>query len=196
MGGPPSLTPQGIEITFGTNHLGHAYLFKLLQPLLKPSGANPPRVIWTASRGHKNALPEGGIAFDALHTPQADIISPSRYTQSKLANVVYARQVAARYPELISVSIHPEDVMTELFAKGVQGGGPEMTYLAKEIAPKVGVSVEEGAKNGLWAATSEKVESGRYYEPVGVLGQGSELSKDPAMGQNLWEWTEKTLEGW
>lgn len=153
-------------------------------------------MIWTASRGHKSALPEGGISFSTLHTPQPDIIALSKYTQSKLANVIYARQVALHYPSLVSISIHPEDVMTELFAKGLEGGGPELAYLVKEIAPKVAVSVEEGAKNGLWAATAEEVESGRYYEPVGVVGKGSELSKDPEMGRKLWEWTEKELEGW
>jgi retinol dehydrogenase-12 len=47
----------------------------------------------------------------------------------------------------------------------------------------------------LWAATAEGVESGRYYEPVGVLGMGSELSRDEGLGIRLWEWTERELEG-
>jgi hypothetical protein len=39
------------------------------------------------------------------------------------------------------------------------------------------------------------VETGRYYEPVGLAGNGSELSKDEELGQRLWEWTQKELEG-
>lgn len=55
--------------------------------------------------------------------------------------------------------------------------------------------MEEGAKNGLWAATAESVESGRYYEPVGVLGRGSGGSRDGEAGKELWEWTDGELKG-
>jgi retinol dehydrogenase-12 len=192
MAGPPRLTASGYESNFGTNHMGHALLLRLLLPLLDKTPG--PRVIFVSSRGHGAALPPGGIVFDRLKTAQEDISGVSRYTSSKLANVVYARQVAAKYPHIVSVAIHPEDVATELFAKGVEGGGPEIEYLAREIAPKVGVSVFEGAKNGLWAATADGVESGRYYEPVGVLGKGSELSRDKEFGEKLWEWTNSELE--
>jgi retinol dehydrogenase-12 len=192
MAGPPTLTPSGYESNFGTNHMGHALLLRLLLPLLEKSPS--PRVIFMASRGHSAVLPPGGIIFDRLKTPQEDIPGVLRYTSSKLANVVYARQVAVKYPHIVSVAIHPEDVATELFTKGVEGGGPEMEYLAREVAPKVGVSVFEGAKHGLWAATTEGVESGRYYEPVGMLGKGSELSRNKEFGDKLWEWTEKELE--
>jgi retinol dehydrogenase-12 len=174
--------------------MGHALLLRLLLPLLLSNPVTP-RVIFTSSRGHKAVLPVGGIVFDTLKTPQLDISGISKYTQSKLANVVYARQVAAHYPQIISVAIHPEDVATQLFAKGAVGGGKEIEYLAREIAPKRGISVEEGVKNGLWVATAEEVESGRYYEPVGVLGMGSELSRDEELGRRLWEWTERELEG-
>jgi retinol dehydrogenase-12 len=148
-----------------------------------------------SSRGHKAVLPPGGIAFATLKSPQHDISGISKYTQSKLANVVYARQIARHYPHLVAVAIHPADVATQLFNKGAEGGGKEVEYLAKEVAPKVGVSVQEGVKNGLWAATADGVESGRYYEPVGVKGMGSELSRDEGFGKKLWEWTQAELEG-
>ncbi|KAJ4364510.1 hypothetical protein N0V83_009105 [Neocucurbitaria cava] len=197
MGGHPGVTEEGYEKTFGTNHVGHALLLKLLTPLLLKTAAegSKPRVISLSSTGHRSALPEGGIAFDTLKSPQLDISGVSKYTQSKLANVVYARQVAKHYPQLISVAIHPGEIATQLFNKGADGGGKEIEYMAKEIAPKVCVSVEEGAKNGLWAATAEEVQTGRYYEPVGVLGNGSELSKEETLGSRLWEWTQSELEG-
>tara|TARA_R110002003_G_scaffold45_5_gene3483 strand:+ start:32208 stop:32813 length:606 start_codon:yes stop_codon:yes gene_type:complete len=198
MGGAPGVTADGYEKQFGTNHVGHALLLHLLLPLLLQTASTSttkPRVISMSSRGHKAVLPPGGIVFDTLKSAQLDISGILKYTQSKLANVVYARQVAKQYPQVVSVAIHPEDVATQLFSKGADGGGPEVEYLAREIAPKVGVSVEEGAKNGLWAATSDGVETGRYYEPVGVAGTGSELSRDEELGQRLWEWTQKELEG-
>lgn len=197
MGGEPGVTAEGYEKQFGTNHVGHALLLQLLTPLLlqtlETTGTHP-RVVFTSSRGHKYHLPDGGIAFDTLKSAQLDLSGVKKYTQSKLANVVYARQVAKHYPSLVSVVIHPEDVATQLFNKGAVGGGPEIEYLAREIAPKVGVSVEEGAKNGLWAATADGVETGRYYEPVGILGKGNDLSKDEQLGTKLWEWTQTELE--
>ncbi|CAO2653556.1 Nn.00g029670.m01.CDS01 [Neocucurbitaria sp. VM-36] len=198
MGGHSSVTKEGYEMQFGTNHVGHALLLRLLTPLLLKTAdktGSKPRVISLSSTGHRSALPEGGIAFETLKSAQPEISGVSKYTQSKLANVVYARQFAKHYPQLISVAIHPGEVGTQLFNKGAQGGGPEIEYLAKEIAPKVCVAVEEGAKSGLWAATAVDVQTGRYYEPVGVSGQGSELSRDEMLGKRLWDWTQEELEG-
>ncbi|KAF1850543.1 NAD(P)-binding protein [Cucurbitaria berberidis CBS 394.84] len=198
MGGHPGVTQEGYEKQFGTNHIGHALLLKLLTPLLLHTAeitGSPPRVISLSSAGHRNALPEGGISFETLKSSQLDISGVSKYTQSKLANVVYARQFAKHFPQLITIAIHPGEVATQLFNKGAEGGGPEIEYLAREIAPKVCVPVEEGVKNGLWAATALDVQSGRYYEPVGVLGRGSDLSRDEAFETKLWEWTQRELGG-
>jgi len=201
MGGYPGTTPQGHELQFGTNHVGHALLLKLLTPTLlstvETTGSTP-RVISVSSRGHAHsaALPDGGIAFDTLNSSQADLSGVNKYTQSKLANVVYARQYTLHYPQILSVAIHPGDVLTEIFNKGAEGGDEQIKYLAREVAPKRCGSLKEGIKNGVWAATAEGVLSGRYYEPVGVLGMGSELSKDPKLGERLWTWTQREMEGW
>ena len=106
---------------------------------------------------------------------------------------MYAREIAQHYPFINSVAIHPEDVATQLFSKGVQGGGPEIEYLAREVAPRVGGSLKEGVKNGLWAISPDEVQSGRYYEPVGVLGKGSALSRNRDLGEKLWKWTQEVL---
>lgn len=196
MGGRPGVTAEGYELAFGTNHIGHALLFHLLAPLLAKTAetsATKPRVVSVSSRGHAYELPPGGIAFLTLESAQLELSGVTRYTQSKLANVVYARQIAKHYPFLISVAIHPEDVATQLFSKGAQGGGPEIEHLAREVAPRLGVSLEEGVKSGLWAITAEDVQSGRYYEPVGVLGKGSVLSRDVELGEKLWKWTQGEL---
>jgi retinol dehydrogenase-12 len=86
-------------------------------------------------------------------------------------------------------------VLTELFNKGAEGRDKQIEYMAKIMAPKMCGSVEEGVKKGLWTTTADGVESGRYYEPVGVLRKGSELSKDRELGEKLWAWREGELEG-
>jgi retinol dehydrogenase 12 len=63
----------------------------------------------------------------------------------------------------------------------------------KIVVPLIAVSIEEGVKSQLWAATADGVVSGEYYEPVGVPGKGSPLSKDSTLANKLWEWTENEL---
>ena len=136
MGGPPGVTPKGYELAFGTNHVGHALLFHLLTPLLirtSEASATKPRVVSVGSRGHAYEVPPGGIAFSTLKSDQLELKGTTRYTQSKLANVVYAREIARNYPALVSVAIHPEDVATQLFSKGAPVSYTHLTLPTKRI---------------------------------------------------------------
>jgi NAD(P)-dependent dehydrogenase (short-subunit alcohol dehydrogenase family) len=73
----------------------------------------------------------------------------NKYTQSKLANILYTCQYALHYPQILCVAIHPSEVLTELFNKGAEGDDEQIKYLAREVAPKRCGSVEEGIKNGI-----------------------------------------------
>lgn len=63
-------------------------------------------------------------------------------------------------------------------------------------------SVEDGAKNQLWAATAPRgieqgqVKSGEYYVPVGIAGQGTKSAYDQELAEKLWTWTEKEIDGY
>ncbi|KAM5343314.1 hypothetical protein ACJ41O_014280 [Fusarium nematophilum] len=195
MGCPPGVTKEGYEMHFGTNHVGHALLLKLLTPLLLKTASLPPRsgvrVVTVSSVAHKYSV-SGGIEFDILNTNGKGQSPNNLYGQSKLANLVYAREFAKRHPEIISVSIHPGIVKTDLQKSG---GNLMIRVFQKFVVPLLGVDVQEGAKSQLWAATARGVENGEYYEPVGVAGRGSALSKDKELGRKLWDWTEKELAG-
>ncbi|KAJ3456609.1 hypothetical protein MRS44_016632 [Fusarium solani] len=170
MGCPPGQTKEGYETHWGINHVGHALLLKLLTPLLLKTRRHQTRHSQDQRRGE----------------------SPNNlYGQSKLANLIYAKEFAEHHPELTSVSIHPGTVKTDL---QTSGGNLLMRGFQKFIVPLIGVEVQEGAKNQLWAATAKGVESGEYYEPVGVSGRGSALSKNKELGKKLWDWTEKEIE--
>jgi hypothetical protein len=65
---PPGLTEDGYEVQFGTNHLGHAALVKLLLPTMERTAAGGEggcdvRIIWNTSQGYKFA---SGIDFSGL----------------------------------------------------------------------------------------------------------------------------------
>ena len=118
-----------------------------------------------------------------------------RYCNSKLANVLYARELAARYPEILSFSIHPGVVGTGLITDLSLA---DRAFLWVTNLGKI-LSVEEGAYNSIWAVTTPRrgVKSGGFYEPVGLLNEKETASsRDPQVQKDLWEWTEKELEKW
>ena len=90
-------------------------------------------------------------------------------------------------------AVHPPQVSTGLLARATDLGLPAGMSGAVN---RSSVSVEEGVKNQLWAATAKDVGSGEYYEPVGVAGNASEHGKDDELARKLWEWTESELEGY
>ncbi|KAH8689379.1 dehydrogenase with different specificitie [Talaromyces proteolyticus] len=193
---PPSLTKDGYEVQFGTNHLGHALLIQSLLPVMlltaKQPGSDVRLVIFT-SQGYM-MHPNGGILFDKLRTRQDDLFLAryQLYGQSKLANLLYAFQLAERHPQITSVSIHPGVIETELVTS--QALLDRWFLKLSTIGKKL--TLEEGARNALWAATADrgKIKNGGYYEPVGVNQDFARWAKDKNLAQELWNWTEKELE--
>ncbi len=210
-------TAEGYEITFGINYLGHALLTKLLMPTLLRTADLPGadvRIVAVSSEGH-NLAPKGGIQFEQLKGPCEDIVrcfnrdSPGRdisalltwhtqkyyqrYGQSKVAIIGLARELAQRYPQIKAVAVHPGRIITGM-ARGLQKESL-LFKAAAPISPLFCVSPAIGVRNHLWAATGTGVESGKYYEPVGVPDKETAVAKDPSLSRRLWEWTEKELEG-
>ncbi|KAJ5650553.1 uncharacterized protein N7484_004276 [Penicillium longicatenatum] len=194
----PGLTKDGYEIQFGTNHLGHALLIRRLLPLLETTASEggDARIIILTSQGFL-LHPSAGIVFDDLRTTQ-ECLFPGpwrRYGQSKLANLLYARELAKRYPGILSVAVHPGVAATDLV--GSQGFLNKAfiytTNFGKLLRP------EEGAHNQCWAATiaRDRIESGMYYEPVGKQERErlDKTAKDDVLAGKLWDWTEKVLDG-
>lgn len=199
----PGLTKDGYEIQFGTNHLGHALLIKLLLPLMLRTTEQPNsdvRIINMSSIGYKQA-PKEGIAFEKLKTDQDGLggMIPggrwSRYGQSKLANMLYARELAERYPNITTVSVHPGYIKTDLFADV-----PFMTALPVRVAIPFGAGwtpVEQGPYNQTWAGTTARknLENGAYYVPIAKKGKlETTQSRSTPLAKKLWDWTEKELE--
>lgn len=198
MAGPAGVTEQGYELQFGTNHMGHALLTKLLLPTLLKTAAEPGadvRVVALSSVGHA-ATPWGGINFAGLKTPMSSMLPSAtwtRYGQSKLANILFAKELARRNPSITAVAVHPGVVATELFRSTLPAALGGVMNWAKGTFFK---RVEEGAQNQLWAGCGEGVVSGEYYMPVGIPGQCSRTANDAALAKKLWEWTEKELEAY
>jgi len=192
---PPGQTKDGYEIQFGTNHLGHALLTKLLLPALEATAKLPGadvRVISVSSFGHTN-WPKGGFRFDLLKSSAPDLGSYKCYFQSKLANALWARQLAKEYPQFGVAAIHPGLVQTSLMDRAT--ATPWIVRTLTNLAYPLLPSVSDGARNQLWASVSNEVRGkpGEYWVPVGVLDGASDDAKDDDLAKVLWDWTEKEL---
>lgn len=176
------------------NHMGHALLIKLLLPTLlrtAKDGADV-RIVITTSEGFAIA---SGLPFAQLKTDQNMwFFGPwIRYGQSKLANILYTQQLALHYPGIKTVAIHPGVINTGLVS-GLSWGHNLFVWATTWWQQ---VSVADGVRNGIWAGIArEGGKSGGFYVPVGKLGGTTRASRDEKLAGELWEWTERELEGW
>ncbi|KAH7305074.1 hypothetical protein BKA65DRAFT_203647 [Rhexocercosporidium sp. MPI-PUGE-AT-0058] len=198
MATPPGTTTEGYEVQFGTNHVGHALLTKLLLPTLVKTAQEPGsdvRVICLSSLGHLYA-PWSGISFPDLKSDMKSSTTWCRYAQSKLANILFAKALQKRYGEkgVKAVAVHPGVVDTELY-RSTFSGYMGLGKLLDKGKRYVYTGVEKGALNQLWAAVGKRdaVQGGEYYTPVGVSGQGSKWCWDEELADRLWDWTENEL---
>lgn len=201
MGNPATKTEEGFEVQLGTNHIGHFLFTKLLLPTLlktvdiqRAKEEEPDvRVVTVASVAH--AL--GPQSFEGL-TSTPSLLAAStwtRYGASKTANILFASELARRYPDITSVAVHPGAVNSGLYAHTDNLG----LALKHSLAAARSVffrTMTSGALNSLWAAGSPKnrLENGAYYTPVGYRSGGTTLAQSPELAKKLWDWTESQID--
>jgi NAD(P)-dependent dehydrogenase (short-subunit alcohol dehydrogenase family) len=194
---PNNTSQDGYELQFGTNYMGHALLTQLLMPKLLATAKlhdADVRIVSMSSVGHRRFAPEAGILFDDLKTEMKTHSGSELYGQVMLAKVLFARELAKRFPQITSSSLHPGTVKTNVWGgdKGVNWW--ILNLIVKPLVALTGISSEEGAKTQLWCSFSKDVNNGSYYEPIGIAGKGSKLSRNDKLSRKLWEWTERELE--
>ncbi|KAF2008393.1 short-chain dehydrogenase/ reductase-like protein [Aaosphaeria arxii CBS 175.79] len=203
MAQPFTLSKDGYEIQFATNHLGHAMLLKHLLPTLLKTAKLPNgdvRVVSLTSLGFRYH-PSAGIDFERLESGSSLSYMGTggwlRYGQSKLANILYASELARRYPQITSVSVHPGVVKTPLV--NTQTWYNRMLIHASQFINGGLMKPSQGAWNTVWAvaaAEKEDLRNGTFYLPVGFDGWDNTLdkaAKDEKLASQLWEWTEEVL---
>ncbi|KAI2474950.1 retinol dehydrogenase 14 [Pyrenophora tritici-repentis] len=194
MATPSELSKDGYELQFATNHLGHALLMKLLLPLMLETTAQPNpdvRIVNLSSVAYKAGGPSSGIDYGPFYNPMKWVY----YNQSKLANLLYSVELAARHPSITSVAVHPGFIKTDLLVH-INSMDRQVINLLSHGDWRTAVT---GAYNQTWAATTQKenLVNGAYYEPVGVKTVPStRQGRDRALAKELWEWTERELKDW
>ena len=190
---PSSRTADGFELQLGTNHLGHFALTGLLIEALE-RGTNS-RVVTLSSIAHKS----GEIHFDDLQL-DSDYSPTKAYSQSKLANAIFAvqldRRLRAAGSSIISAFAHPGYSATNLQSTGPVGFAAQIMKLGNAI---VAQKAERGALPQLYAATAPGVHGGQFFGPSGrgeLRGDPVEVKAipaayDAAIGQRLWSVSEE-----
>jgi retinol dehydrogenase-14 len=173
------LTVDGVEMTFAVNHLGYFLLTNLLLDLLKRSA--PARVVTVASIGHRR----GTLDFADLGYERGYAIMRA-YTRSKLANVLFAAELARRLAGtgVTSNSLHPGSVATNIWSGAPTWAKPLIAILYRPFF----LTVEEGAATIVQLAAAPELEgvTGKYFEK-GVAVPPAPLAQDEALAKRLWD---------
>jgi NAD(P)-dependent dehydrogenase (short-subunit alcohol dehydrogenase family) len=173
-------TVDGIEQTFAVNHLGPFLLTNLLLDVIERSA--PARIVNVASTGHYR----GTLNFDDLGFAKGGYWIMRAYSRSKLANVIFTRDLARRLEgkNVTVTSLHPGAVATNIWA-GSPGWAKPLLAVVK---PLFMINPEKGGSRIVYLATSPEVEgkTGGYYEN-NVERAPARLAQDDAIAKRLWD---------
>jgi NAD(P)-dependent dehydrogenase (short-subunit alcohol dehydrogenase family) len=144
-----------------------------------------------SSVGHHFA--RGGLPWDDLQHDVSRYTANGAYCESKLANLLFTRELARRLPpsEVTATACHPGGVRSEF------GSGEDMGKLYGGFM-KVGglflISPKSGARTSIYLASSPDVEghTGGYYVRR-KLGHPSKHSRDDDAAKRLWAVSEELL---
>jgi NAD(P)-dependent dehydrogenase (short-subunit alcohol dehydrogenase family) len=193
MAPPRRQTADGFELQLGTNHLGHFALTGLLLGGMR--GREDARVVTVSSTAHKF----GRINFDNLQGEQR-YFRWNAYGQSKLANVLFARELDKRLraagSTVKSLAAHPGYAATNL-----QSAAPPLVdRMVMAVTNHLfGQSPEMGALPELYAATRPNLDGGLFIGPDGFEEQRGhprvvspvKAGRDETVAARLWDVSEE-----
>ncbi len=176
-------TVDGIEETFAINHLGYFLLTHLLLDALKAAG--PSRIVSVSSEAHRRAR----MHWDDLEFKAGAYSSFAAYGQSKLANILFTRELARRLEgtRVTANCLHP----------GVIASGFGHTYggfisVVLKVASPFLITPEKGARTSVFLASSAEVEgvSGKYFDKCKAREPSAEALVESAPAR-LWTISEE-----
>ena len=182
---PKGNTVDGFETQIGTNHFGHFLLVNLLLDKIKASA--PSRIVVLSSAAHKMAK---GINFEDINSTKS-YSAWGAYGQSKLANILFARELANRLKaeginNVYVGSVHPGVIHTDL------GRHMKFSSLFYALGYFFMKSIPQGAATTTFVATNPSVLNypGEYFADCNLL-ETTTAGKDLEAAKKLWEYSEK-----
>jgi len=206
------VSPDGFELQFATNHLGHFALTGLLLPALLGAGSGATaRIITVSSIAHRGAV----LDFSDLQWERGYKPWPA-YRRTKLANLLFGfeleRRLERAHAPAISIVVHPGVANTNLFAAGPGTGSGLVAKVTPLFVSLIGQSEAQGALPTLYAAQMPQIEGaglsassrdgvqgGHFYGPNGfrqmrgypVEVRAEAQAYDESLARRLWDVSEQ-----
>ena len=200
MAAPLMRTPQGWEMQFATNHLGHFALATGLHRALAAAGGA--RIVSVSSSAHHRSP----VVFEDIHFEHRPYEPWSAYGQSKTANVLFAVEASKRWADdgITANALMPGGIRTNL-QRYVSAEDLERMRTAAGGTDLKWKTPEQGAATSILVATSPLLDGvgGRYFEDgneaeVGRLSARNGVAAyalDPEAAARLWQVSVDTLAG-
>ncbi|KAH9204291.1 hypothetical protein DL95DRAFT_529323 [Leptodontidium sp. 2 PMI_412] len=193
-------TKEGIELQFGSNHVGHFLLTNLLLPKVEAAGKGA-RIVNVSSSGFELA----GVRFDDYNFEEGKAYSPwLAYGQSKTANVLFSKALAQKLknrgiqsyplqPGLVMESNLSNHVTPEMFASALEIGNKDRGE--KELVMPQAKTLQEGCSTALVAALDPSIEgqSGGFLEDCVVRPIEQKYATAQENIEKLWTLSEKLV---
>lgn len=167
----PRRTKQGFEMMFGVNHLGHFLLTENLLDVINKTKNS--RIVMLSSIGHVGSdKKRPKIHFEDLNYEKRSFNRTDAYCESKLANLLYAKELAQRVKEKNTtvVSVHPGWAKSNLAGRGFTAF--VQNVLLTPVAPLLTImSNEDAAQTSLYCLLDESVpnHTGAYFSQNSLL---------------------------
>ncbi|MFF0490398.1 SDR family NAD(P)-dependent oxidoreductase [Nocardia sp. NPDC004068] len=191
-------SPEGHELQFATNHLGHFRLATALLPALR--AADGARVVSVSSRAHLNS----NVDFDDVDFRTRAYDPALAYAQSKTANVLFAVEAARRWAEdgIEANAVHPGAILDSNLVRHYDQATVDQFRNSGRYTFK---SLAQGAATSVYVATAPELAGmvGRYFEncreadpddptAAGIDAAGvAAYALDPDNARRLWEISEQ-----
>ncbi|CAN7997722.1 unnamed protein product, partial [Ixodes hexagonus] len=189
---PHSVTGDGVETLFQTNHLGHFYLCRLLEPLLLRSA--PARVVVVSSESHRfSFLSAANVSEERLNNASGrGYVSMLAYNDTKLCNLLMATELDRRLgPRGVRCNaLHPGNMV----ASGLPRHWWPYRLLFALVRP-FAKSLEQAAATSVFCAVAPELEGlgGCYFNNC-YRCKPSAAAQDPRLATLVWETSEVILE--
>lgn len=182
---PERTVHHGLEMQFLTNHIGHSLLVTGLLPALTPTG----RVVMLSSAAHWQTYREG-VRLDDLDAAKR-YTSWGAYGQSKLCNLLFARELAKRLPAgQTANAVHPGVIATNLVRHVLPDA---LTGLWRSAGTALALkTIPQGAATQVYVATHPAAASitGEYWADCNVH-KSSKHGRNDELAAALWAKTEE-----
>ena len=186
---PFELTEDGLETTWGVNHVAHFLLTQELLPVLRKS---PKATIVSVSSNAHFAV--DGVDDISKFNDKETYNIVIQYGRSKLANLLFAKELSKKVePNILVNSLNPGGVRGDLYRNLPFG----VRQFAEYLQDFVFWSEEQSALSVIGCAWNpavfEQHITGKYFVPVWREDEGSFKARNSTLGKLWYEETETLL---